>query len=375
MNIKRWTAMIVAVLALVACGSPVVQTVARVDNVILTQQDLDQRIARISKGLAAQPDQPGQTKPSSLDLERAIVEQFIRQNLTLNLARQRGITITDKAVDDLIAQFQTNIGQSGTTLEDAVQNQLGLPGVQSSEFRQFVSSLVAQQKLTETLVTTDTVRQDVTNQVMAEANKKTDQVHSAHILVDTEADAQKVLDRLAKGEKFEDLAKELSKDTGSAANGGDLGWVGKGQLVPEFEKAIFEDLKPGETTKTPVKTQYGYHIIKVIERAERPTMTDEQAKQLIEQEVGQQLSSRRQEELQKLLDAERTKAKAEGRLEEPNLPQPTAEPTALPQPTVPEPATGATAEPPLPTGATAEPAPPTGATTQPTTGGGVPLLP
>ena len=333
MNIKRWPAIVVAVLLLIACGSPSVQTVARVDNVILTRQDLDQRIARIQKGLQAQPAQTQQ--PSTLDIERAIVGQFVQQNITLNVARQRGISITDKEVDNLINQFRTSISQSGGgTLDDAVQNQLGLPGGDSSEFRQFATSFVARQKLGETLVTTDTVRQQVTDQVMAEANKQVDQVHAAHILVETEADAQKVLDRLAQGQKFEDLAKELSKDTGSATNGGDLGWAQRGQFVPEFEKTIFDELKPGETTKTPVKSQYGYHIIKVIERAQRPSMTPEQAKQTIDQQISQQLSTQRQQALQKLIDDETAKAKSEGRLQAPDYPTPTPapQPTEAPAP-------------------------------------------
>lgn len=357
MNIKRWTAVVVAALVLVACGSPAVETVARVDNVVLSRQELDQRIARIQKGLQSQPAQGQQ--PSTQDIERQLVSGpngFVYQNLVLGLAHQRGITIEDKAVDDLIGQFRTSIGQSGNmTLDDAVQGQLGLPGAESSEFRQFVSSLLAQQKLGETLVTTDTVRQQVTDQIMAEASQKTEQVHSAHILVETQEQAQQVLDRLAKGEKFEDLAKELSKDTGSAANGGDLGWVGKGQFVPEFEKAIFEDLQPGEITKTPVQSQFGYHIIKVIERGERASMTEEQAQQLIEQSIGQQLQSQRQDALNKLIDAERTKAKAEGRLVEPTYPEPTPAPSEQPQSNGP------------PEQPTVEPAQPTGATAQPTT--------
>ena len=75
--------------------------------------------------------------------------------------------------------------------------------------------------------------------------------------------AQKVLDEVKKGDKsFEDLAKQYSEDTGSAAQGGDLGTFGKGAMVPEFENAAFA-LKEGQVSDL-VKTQYGYHIIKVV---------------------------------------------------------------------------------------------------------------
>src|SRR5207248_820451 len=103
-----------------------------------------------------------------------------------------------------IAQIRANIQQSpsGLTLEDAIHAQLGLPGVDAPEFRQFVSYLVAQRKLGETLVTTDTVRLDLTNQMMTQAAQKVDQVHAAHILVETEDEAKQVLNRLAQGESF-----------------------------------------------------------------------------------------------------------------------------------------------------------------------------
>jgi peptidyl-prolyl cis-trans isomerase C len=335
-NLKRWTTIVLAALALAACGNPAVGApVARLDNVILTQQQLDQRIATAKQATQDLAKKNGQPVPPDTDIERQLVtgptgpNGFIRQNLILSLAHQRGVSITDKEVDELIAQFRERAkgNQAGITLEQAIQSQLGLPGPDSADFRQFVSSLVAQQKIAETLVTTDTVRQELSNELMAQATQQVDQVHAAHILVETEDDAKKVLDRLAKGEEFEALAKELSKDPGSAANGGDLGWLQKGQTVPEFDKAIFEELKPGETTKTPVKTQFGFHLIKVLEHTQRPAMTQEQAQASIEQGLGQRLQERRGAALQQLLTEEHDNALKAGRLVEPP-----AEPTAAPAP-------------------------------------------
>jgi parvulin-like peptidyl-prolyl isomerase len=304
----------VAALALVACSGPAVGApVARVDNVMLTQQELDQRIERVKTAT-----QPGQPAPPEQELARQFVDRFVQENLVLILARQHGIVIEDKEIDELISQFRANIqGQSGQTLDEAVRGQLGLPGENSLEFRQFTSSLVAQRKLAETLVTSDTVRQELTTQMLARANAKVDQVHAAHILVQTAEEAQKVLDRLAKGEEFAALAKELSKDPGSAANGGDLGWMPEGQTVPEFDQAIFKDLKPGETTKTAVQTQFGFHIIKVLEHEQRAAMTEEQARQAVEQGLGQELQTRRGQAIQQLITEERQKAKADHRLVEP----------------------------------------------------------
>ncbi|NCF75011.1 MAG: protein translocase subunit SecD [Xanthomonadaceae bacterium] len=74
--------------------------------------------------------------------------------------------------------------------------------------------------------------------------------------------AEDIITRIDKGEDFGKLAKEFSEDPGSKDQGGELGFAKRGMMVPEFEKAIFEDLKVGEVTKKPIRTQFGYHIIK-----------------------------------------------------------------------------------------------------------------
>ena len=89
-----------------------------------------------------------------------------------------------------------------------------------------------------------------------------DTVHCAHILVKTETEAKKILERLSKGEKFANIAKEASLCP-SGKRGGDLGTFGRGKMVKEFETAAFA-LKKGETSQA-VKTKFGYHIIKRLE--------------------------------------------------------------------------------------------------------------
>jgi len=83
-----------------------------------------------------------------------------------------------------------------------------------------------------------------------------------HILVKTEAEAKKIIADLGKKAKFEDLAKKQSQDPGSAKNGGALDWSDRRAFVKEFSDAL-ASLKKGETTKTPVKTQFGYHVIRL----------------------------------------------------------------------------------------------------------------
>ncbi len=89
------------------------------------------------------------------------------------------------------------------------------------------------------------------------------QARASHILVKTEDQANQILKRLADGEEFDKVARRFSSCP-SGKNGGDLGWFGKGQMVPEFEKVAFEN-DPGKIVG-PVKTQFGYHVIKVTGR-------------------------------------------------------------------------------------------------------------
>lgn len=89
------------------------------------------------------------------------------------------------------------------------------------------------------------------------------EVHAAHILVKNEKKAKEVLDKIDKGMSFSEAARKYS-DCPSSKSGGDLGWFGKGRMVPEFEKTALD----GEKSKVlgPVKTQFGYHLIKVIDK-------------------------------------------------------------------------------------------------------------
>ena len=114
----------------------------------------------------------------------------------------------------------------------------------------------------------DVLRKKVMEQVTKDVPRTEEQVWARHILVEKEEEAKDIYERLKKGADFAELAKELSKDTGSGANGGDLGWFGRGAMVPEFEKVAFS-LEVGEFSE-PVQSQFGYHIIQVLGHQEVP---------------------------------------------------------------------------------------------------------
>ena len=116
------------------------------------------------------------------------------------------------------------------------------------------------------------------------------EAHAEHILVSSEEEAQKVEAELKKGRSFDEVAKEFSKDS-SAGTGGDLGWFRKDDVVPAFGDAVFK-LKPGEVSD-PIKTQFGWHVIRLIEMREVKKPTLEEARQDVirglVQEEGQEL--------------------------------------------------------------------------------------
>jgi peptidyl-prolyl cis-trans isomerase C len=131
----------------------------------------------------------------------------------------------------------------------------------------------------------------------AKAGAPDKEYHARHILVEKEDDAKAIITKLKGGAKFEELAKQ-SKDPGSAANGGDLGWTDPGRFVPEFSKAM-TSLKTGAITDTPVKTQYGYHVIKLEETRPLAIPPLDQVKQQVAEQLQQRKLAEYRESLLK----------------------------------------------------------------------------
>ncbi|EMI10283.1 peptidylprolyl isomerase [Anoxybacillus salavatliensis] len=130
-------------------------------------------------------------------------------------------------------------------------------------------------------------------------NEYKPKVKASHILVDDEKTAKEIKAKLEKGEDFAKLAKEYSKDTASAQNGGDLGWFGPGKMVEEFEKAAYA-LKVGEVSD-PVKTQFGYHIIKVTDKEEKKSFDEMKEEMEYEVKKSKLDASKVQSKLDKLM--------------------------------------------------------------------------
>jgi peptidyl-prolyl cis-trans isomerase C len=145
------------------------------------------------------------------------------------------------------------------------------------------------------------------------------EVHARHILVKTEEAAKQVLADLKKGTKFEDEAKAKTEDPSGKDTGGDLGYFAKDEMVPEFAEAAFK-LNPGETSKAPVKTQFGYHIIKVEDKRDAPAPSFEQLKPTLVAEMKQKTIHEVVDGLRKAANVKRLNLDGSAMADKPNAP-------------------------------------------------------
>ena len=143
-----------------------------------------------------------------------------------------------------------------------------------------------------------------------------DEVHARHILVETEDQAKDIIARIGKGEDFGKLSVELSKDPGSGKQGGDLGWFTRDRMVPEFAEVAFKTAV-GQIS-APVKTQFGWHVLKVQEkRPHQPPKLEE-----VKDQIAQYLERKAQQDI---ILGLRAKAKIE-RLDQETAPEPAKKP-------------------------------------------------
>jgi foldase protein PrsA len=178
-----------------------------------------------------------------------VLDQIIERTLLRQLAGEEGITAEPDDVEAEIASIKTQIENDPSYAD--WDSFLVVNNLTDEDIR----GLIADQILTQVLI------ENHGGSALA------DHVNASHILVETEETGQEVLDKLADGEDFGELAAEYSTDPGSKDQGGDLGWFPPGMMVPEFEEAAFS-LEPGEMSGL-VESDFGYHIILVHDKEER----------------------------------------------------------------------------------------------------------
>ena len=134
-------------------------------------------------------------------------------------------------------------------------------------------------------------------------NPPQEEVKASHILVENEAEAKAIIDQLKKGGDFAKLAKEKSKDPVAAEQGGDLGYFTKDTMVEPFADAAFA-MQKGEISKEPVKTQFGWHVIKVEDKRTQPQPTLDEVKPQLEQQLSKDIVNGVVEDLRKAAKGE-----------------------------------------------------------------------
>lgn len=189
-------------------------------------------------------------------------------------AKKQKITVSEKDIQDELEKYYEKYGGKEAFTQALAQN-----GFTIDEVKKDLELTVKVNKLLKPRIkiSEEELKTYFEENKASFAQEK--QVKASHILVETEKKANEIKDKLAKGEDFAKLAKENSTDPGSKGKGGDLGFFGRGQMVKEFEEAAFA-LKVGEIS-APVKTEYGYHIIKVTEIKDAKEANYEQSKDKI----------------------------------------------------------------------------------------------
>lgn len=244
------------------------------DNIILKSD-----VAQMAQMTAIQQRIDPQAEPQKmLQLQNDILQSMIDQKIILEMAKIDSIEVKDKEVDQALEQYFDNIiAQAGS--EEEAEKILGqsLKSLRREYWEDMQDRLITDRYQQQLLSSIKVSRQEIND--FFETYKDSlsyfpTQVHLWHLLTTVEAgsasqekalaDIQNLREKIIAGEPFEEMAQKYSQDPGSARNGGSLGFVRRGSLVPEFEAVAFT-LADSEISQ-PVKTQFGYHLIQTLQK-------------------------------------------------------------------------------------------------------------
>ena len=237
------------------------EVVARVGGEVITKDELYDFMVQ-------------QTGQEALD--NLVVKKIIELE-----AEDQNIEVTAEEIDKEVEELAEYYGG-----KDAMTQTLAMYNINLDQVREDVTVNIKLEKLlSQRIEITDQEVQEHF-QVNQEAYAVEEQIKVSHILVDSEETAQEITTLLAEGRNFADLAEEYSTDTGSKEQGGDLGMITRGEMGEEFDQVAFA-LQPGQISD-PVKSEYGYHIIKVDEKTEARPGTLEENYEKIKDNLFQQ---------------------------------------------------------------------------------------
>jgi peptidyl-prolyl cis-trans isomerase C len=288
--------------------------VAVVNGSVITQADFDGEMWRVQQRLLKMGKSPGDSQLS--EIKKQVLENLIDRELLYQETQKQGIVVDEVAINGQVKKLKDRFSS-----EAAFKSALTKAHLSETTLRlQFKRGIALQQFVDKHFVQKITVSGEESKAFYdnhPDLFKQPEQVRARHILikvdpgadesskVEARAKLEKIQKRLRKGEDFGALAKEVSEDP-SSVKGGDLGYFKRGQMVKAFEEAAFS-LKPGEVSDI-VETEFGYHLIDVIDKKSGMAIPYEDIKDRLEDHIKQE---KVQEEVNSYIEKLKEKAKVE----------------------------------------------------------------
>lgn len=259
------------------------------------EQEVTKAATEGFNGVEVKPGNPVVAKVDGNDITRVDVFRFIKM-MPANIQQMPPQAVYPMAVEQVInTRLVQNKAEAANMENDPeVQEQMNMAR------QQIIRSIYVQREIDKQISDSD-LKKKYEETVGAQPDVK--EARAAHILVDSEAKAKEIIAKVQSGEDFAKLASENSSDPGNKDKGGELGWFAQGDMVPEFSEAVFK-MKKGDVSKEPVKTQFGWHVVKLEDLRNRPKPTFDETKEMLKTEL-------RREKLEAMLQNWRQTAKIE----------------------------------------------------------------
>lgn len=225
------------------------------------------------------------------EYRRGQLDELITRELLLGEAEKKEIELSEEEKQEIFEEQLMQMEREYGVTEQQILEDLQQMGINSLEeykemFFDANEEIFILGKLKDEVVEDIDIKEEELRDYYEDHKvdyEQEEQVKASHILVEDEEKAQDIMDKIDEGEDFQELALEYSTDPGSAERGGDLGFFGRGRMVPEFEEVAF-DLEVGEISE-PVESQFGYHIIKVTDEKEAQLTPFEEVRDEIERDI------------------------------------------------------------------------------------------
>lgn len=238
--------------------------VARVGDWIITQADLDLQFELFLRQSSGGLELSEEAKAQLTGLKKQYLQRMVQDLVLVQEAERRGLAPSEEMVERRIQQ-----SKQGLASEAAFQAALKSYGIpDEATFRQMTYEAMAYKALISDVRKRMEISSPAIKMIYLLSRDEfvePERYCSSHIMLKTREEAEEVIEELDNGTDFARLAMSRSQDKISGARGGEVGCLPKGKLVPEYEAAMLR-LRPGEYTKTPVHTQYGWHVILLTKR-------------------------------------------------------------------------------------------------------------